>query len=70
LSGAKNETPATKKVSKTAALGHGRSARSESEARRLSERSCDIEEMLNPLEIRRDKQLRRRYRECARSQKD
>jgi hypothetical protein len=65
-----NRTRRNKEISRTAALGHGRSARSESESRRFGKRSCGIEAMLDPLEVRRDKQLRRRRPECARRQKN
>jgi hypothetical protein len=64
------ERAATKKISRTAASGQWRSARSESEPPRLGERSCGIKAMLDPLEIRRHKQLRRRWRKRARRQKD
>jgi hypothetical protein len=64
------ERAATKKISRAAALGRGRGARSKSESRRFGERSCGIEAMLDRLEIRRDKQLRRRRRESARRQKN
>src|SRR5262249_13764212 len=59
---------ATNKISRTAASGYGRGARAESEPWRFRGRSRGIEAMLNPLEIRRDKQLRRRRREGTRRQ--
>jgi len=64
------ERAATKKTSRTAASGHGRSARSESEPQRFGERPCGIEGMLDPLEYRGQRQLRRGRREGARCQKD
>src|SRR5262249_28581239 len=63
------ERAATKTISRTAASGHGRSARSESEPQLSGKRLCGIEVMLDPLEICRNKQLRR-WRECARRQKN
>jgi hypothetical protein len=64
------ERAATKKISRTAALRRGRSARSESEPQRFGEWACGIEAMLDSLEIQRDKQLRRCRRERARREKN
>jgi hypothetical protein len=71
LSGAEWSAPQQRQsISRTAASGQGRSARSESEPQLFGERLCGIEVMLDPLEICRDRQLRRRWRECARRQKN
>ena len=64
------ERAATKTISRTAASGHGGSARSEREPQLFGERLCGINVMLDPPETRGDKQLRRRWRECARRQKN
>jgi len=58
------ERAATKTISRTAASGHGGSARSEREPQLFGERLCGINVMLDPPETRGDKQLRRRWREC------
>jgi hypothetical protein len=65
-----NRKRRNKEISSAATLDHRRSARSESQPRRVGKRSCDIEALLDPLEIRGDEQLRRRRRECARRQKN
>jgi hypothetical protein len=65
-----NRTRRNKEISRTAALGHRRSARSESQPQRVGKRSCDVEAMLDSLEIHRGEQLRRRRRERARRQKN
>jgi hypothetical protein len=65
-----NRKRRNKEISSAATLDHRRSARSESQPRPVGKRSCDIEALLDPLEIRGDEQLRRRRRECARRQKN